>query len=512
MVLLLCACTSTGRADYEAADTPAPQVEDVSAVEEHCSDNLLAVLRGEKEICYHSYRAEEDASGISYINTGESAGCFIDTLAEMAVDTAAFPDWQVPVMEYAEVDLDGDNKLELVLHVDNLPGACSYGYVILRDMGESVNGYLFYQNGVYGFKQDGTFFLRAGGSYLAVAVMSFSENGYEVNALADYDYANSAHGEMPYCTIDGAEVTYQEIEEYMERHNEKEEVIWTAVEEDNFEAVLNGTEKICERCSNEKYAINEIILMVGGAIEPRYCEATKYTISDIDGDGEEELVLWVKSAEEELYCTVIVEHSTESEEYCATTYMGDAMFRQIENGSLSADKDSLVWIDYSAPNASEFGFDRCRNDGSFEYEILGDEKLTIRRYIGSDAEVIIPAEIGGLKVSSISYYTVDHQSIGAFQSCDCVKSVTIPDGIELIYDDAFRDCANLEAVSIPASVRGIGNCAFSNCGQLTAVYFEGGAPSFGNYVFESCPSVTIYYHAEADGWNEAMQGAVKAQY
>ncbi|MBP3539110.1 MAG: leucine-rich repeat domain-containing protein, partial [Oscillospiraceae bacterium] len=232
--------------------------------------------------------------------------------------------------------------------------------------------------------------------------------------------------------------------------------------EEGFESILNGTEEIYLSGSADSAAINEISMLVGGVIEPRYCAVTKYCIADIDGDGEDELILWVSSAEEELYCTLIVKYNTGVERYCADVYMGDAMFRQIDSGSLQNNR-GLVWLDYVAPNASKFGFDRLMSDNRFEYEILGDEELTIRRYIGSESDVTIPAEVNGLKVSSISYYTVDGENFGAFQGCNSIKSVNIPDGVELIYDDAFRDCTALESITIPASVRAIGNCAFSNC-------------------------------------------------
>lgn len=465
-----------------------------SSVEIRCSDNLMGALYGVKEIIFQSYLYSQsgDESQTCYVSTGELGRCYINNLEDALNPSSR----HVPVNEYAEVDLDGDDSLELILRVDNLPGACSYGYVILRDAGDSVNGYLFYKNGMDCFKQDGTF-IMPGNSYCAVAGISFAENGYTLTVFADIDYY--ADGEEPHCTIGGATAAYPDAQEYMNRQNEKHDVVWTVFEARNYEGILDGTEEIYLSGSADSAAINEISMLVGGVIEPRYCAVTKYCIADIDGDGEDELILWVSSAEEELYCTLIVKYNTGVERYCADVYMGDAMFRQIDSGSLQEGKNGLIWVNYITPNASEFGFDRLRSDGRFEYEILGNEELTIRRYIGSESDVTIPAEVNGLKVSSISYYTVDSENFGAFQSCDSIKSITIPDGVELIYDDAFRDCTALESISIPASVRGIGNCAFSNCGQLAAVYFEGDPPSLGNYVFESCPSVTLYYHVDTDG-------------
>ena len=43
------------------------------------------------------------------------------------------------------------------------------------------------------------------------------------------------------------------------------------------------------------------------------------------------------------------------------------------------------------------------------------------------------------------------------------RSITIPDGIRVIFDRAFCDCASIESVKIPESVTSIGNKAFKGC-------------------------------------------------
>ena len=45
----------------------------------------------------------------------------------------------------------------------------------------------------------------------------------------------------------------------------------------------------------------------------------------------------------------------------------------------------------------------------------------------------------------------------------CLQSVTIPNSVTIIGDEAFSECYSLESITIPNSVRNIGNNAFSGC-------------------------------------------------
>ncbi len=56
--------------------------------------------------------------------------------------------------------------------------------------------------------------------------------------------------------------------------------------------------------------------------------------------------------------------------------------------------------------------------GDFSYKTDGSN-ITIWNYEGDNSDVVIPAEIDGLPVTSIGTY--------AFQYCENLKSVTIPD-------------------------------------------------------------------------------------
>ena len=79
-------------------------------------------------------------------------------------------------------------------------------------------------------------------------------------------------------------------------------------------------------------------------------------------------------------------------------------------------------------------------------------------------------------------------SIGrnAFSGCTGLTSVTIGNSVTLIDDDAFRGCTGLTSVSIPNSVTEIGTGAFFDCTGLTSVTIGNSVTLIGNVAFQGC--------------------------
>ncbi len=82
-------------------------------------------------------------------------------------------------------------------------------------------------------------------------------------------------------------------------------------------------------------------------------------------------------------------------------------------------------------------------------------------------------------------------SIGeaAFSCCFSLESVTIPDGVTEIGNEAFSWCEALKSVSIPDSVTSIGYCTFAICTSLQSINFSDGITSIGNQAFVGCESL-----------------------
>ena len=82
--------------------------------------------------------------------------------------------------------------------------------------------------------------------------------------------------------------------------------------------------------------------------------------------------------------------------------------------------------------------------------------------------------------------------MSAFYNCSGLTSVTIPEGVTSIEEDAFRNCSGLTSISIPESVTNIGKCAFYGAG-LTAVTIPKKVTGIGENAFYLCnlTSVTV---------------------
>ncbi|MDO4571327.1 MAG: leucine-rich repeat domain-containing protein [Planctomycetia bacterium] len=179
---------------------------------------------------------------------------------------------------------------------------------------------------------------------------------------------------------------------------------------------------------------------------------------------------------------------------------------------------------------------------SFEYKLEGDS-ITITKFIGSETEVVIPAEIDGLPVRTIRYNAFEGctaltsltipasvKEIGntALYGCKslkfisiveenpCFRSIegvvytkdgrtlcvcpagngghfTIPEGVEAIGEYAFAGSTGLTSVTIPEGVKTIGEGAFFGCVGLTGVWIPEGVKTIGEQAFYGCEGLTAVW-------------------
>ena len=125
------------------------------------------------------------------------------------------------------------------------------------------------------------------------------------------------------------------------------------------------------------------------------------------------------------------------------------------------------------------------NDGTYTWTYtVADGKAEIGRGISPKptGALEIPATLGGRPVTSIGER--------AFEFCEGLTSVTIPEGVTSIGDWAFACCYGLTSVTIPSSVTSIGERAFGSCVGLTAVTIPSGVTSIGDSAFWYCVELT----------------------
>lgn len=112
----------------------------------------------------------------------------------------------------------------------------------------------------------------------------------------------------------------------------------------------------------------------------------------------------------------------------------------------------------------------------YQYE-LRDGGVVITSYLGTEAVVRVPAEIGGFPVRTIG--------VNAFSSREAEK-VILPEGLISLDKNAFRGCWYLTEAVLPHSLRTIGETAFFRCERLTEITIPEGVTEIGREAFRHC--------------------------
>ena len=97
-------------------------------------------------------------------------------------------------------------------------------------------------------------------------------------------------------------------------------------------------------------------------------------------------------------------------------------------------------------------------------------------------DITIPETLDEHTVTAINRY--------AFDLCDHLRKVTIPQSVTFIGDHAFDQCKFLESVTINNAATSIGDYAFAGCNKLTTLSLGEKIKTIGNCAFENCTSLT----------------------
>lgn len=115
--------------------------------------------------------------------------------------------------------------------------------------------------------------------------------------------------------------------------------------------------------------------------------------------------------------------------------------------------------------------------------------LTVKRYSGSESNVVIPPEIGGRKVECIGMQAFAGKPI---------KSISLPKSLKKIDESAFYQCKELKQIRIPDSVTIIDKFAFYGCEKLETAVMPKGLTFLGEGAFYLCHSLKhVYMTVEA---------------
>lgn len=139
----------------------------------------------------------------------------------------------------------------------------------------------------------------------------------------------------------------------------------------------------------------------------------------------------------------------------------------------------------SGANVQAYSSSHVTDDG-IEYESYSDrDYITITGYNGENETLVIPSEIDGKPVISVT---------GRFFNTRKIKHCTIPEGVTRIGADKqwlFREPTALESVSLPSTLKTIGDGAFAQCCNLSNVTLPDGLTSIGVGAFAKCSGLNI---------------------
>ena len=130
-------------------------------------------------------------------------------------------------------------------------------------------------------------------------------------------------------------------------------------------------------------------------------------------------------------------------------------------------------------------------------------------YTTSDGKIITPKRYDGKIVSNIysngkGIITFDcaQKTIGneAFQYCQTMTSITIPDSVTTIGYWVFDGCTGLTSVTIPDSITSIGTSAFDSCTGLTSITIPDSVTSIGQYAFRGCTGLKDVHITDLAAW------------
>ncbi|MDR2571865.1 MAG: leucine-rich repeat protein, partial [Oscillospiraceae bacterium] len=124
----------------------------------------------------------------------------------------------------------------------------------------------------------------------------------------------------------------------------------------------------------------------------------------------------------------------------------------------------------------------------FEYSVQGDS-ITIIKYIGEDTEVIIPEKIDADTSDEKKQFNVTSIGNNAFNECELLKSVIVPNTVTNIGRYAFLKCKSLVNIAIPNSVTVIGDGAFNRCESLVSIHIPDSVGVMGEHAFSGCLSL-----------------------
>lgn len=153
-------------------------------------------------------------------------------------------------------------------------------------------------------------------------------------------------------------------------------------------------------------------------------------------------------------------------------------------------------LEYVRIPASVYGlsvraFNCCKNLKSIEVDkgnrhFFNQDGAVFKRYSGSDGVFYLHRCPTGLSGEVVFEKKFDIITQSAFENCDKVVVVKLPDGVRGIHNDAFFGCSALEHIVLPQSVEHLRDSVFAQCHNLKSVVMPDNLGYMGERIFDGC--------------------------
>lgn len=157
----------------------------------------------------------------------------------------------------------------------------------------------------------------------------------------------------------------------------------------------------------------------------------------------------------------------------------------------------------------------------FDFEFIPPDNtaviVTNYKYNGAAADVTIPSRYQGKPVTTIGHAAFFNSAVTsvtipdsvtsisdeAFINCPKLTNISIPNSVTYIGFSAFSSCTSLKSITLPSSLSTIQSYAFYNCGNLKTIRIPVSVTSIGNCAFDVCPSLmTVTYPGSKTQWDD----------
>lgn len=159
----------------------------------------------------------------------------------------------------------------------------------------------------------------------------------------------------------------------------------------------------------------------------------------------------------------------------------------------------------------------------FDFEFIpNNTAVIVIRYKGTAADVTIPSRYKGKPVTMIDHAAFHDSAVtsvtipdsvtsipdDAFAFCSQLTNISIPNSVTFIGFSAFNSCTSLKSITLPSSLSTIQSSAFYNCGNLETIRIPVSVTFIGNYAFAGCPSsMTVTYPGSKTQWDAITKGS-----